>query len=292
MPGHDDGGPLRSRRCTCAVWAGKDSNLRRLCRQIYSLLPLATRAPTLGAMHCSRPAPGLCTPNRAAAAGRVAGHAQLRRRLRDRHARGAQRRRPGRPRGGQPVRLQGHRLVDRARRPARSRSPRSPRTGSPPSARCSRRSWSSARCRSRPSTTARSRRPRAAPPARSSRSSPASPRQGHRHQQVHQGARPQGRAEPGAGRAAPGQRQEARRPAGRHRRAPRSRTSASPCSSTTSATDRAARPGTDRPERHATGRAATRPRATRRRAAGPPGPRWWGACATGCRSSSCGPTAG
>ena len=27
-------------------WAGKDSNLRRLCRQIYSLLPLAARAPT------------------------------------------------------------------------------------------------------------------------------------------------------------------------------------------------------------------------------------------------------
>jgi hypothetical protein len=29
-------------------WAGEDSNLRRRCRQIYSLLPLATRAPTLG----------------------------------------------------------------------------------------------------------------------------------------------------------------------------------------------------------------------------------------------------
>jgi uncharacterized protein YajQ (UPF0234 family) len=29
------------------VWAGEDSNLRRLCRQIYSLLPLAARAPTL-----------------------------------------------------------------------------------------------------------------------------------------------------------------------------------------------------------------------------------------------------
>src|SRR5215208_6335448 len=28
-------------------WAGKDSNLRRRCRQVYSLLPLATRAPTL-----------------------------------------------------------------------------------------------------------------------------------------------------------------------------------------------------------------------------------------------------
>ncbi len=28
------------------LWAGKDSNLRRLCRQIYSLLPLAARAPT------------------------------------------------------------------------------------------------------------------------------------------------------------------------------------------------------------------------------------------------------
>ena len=27
-------------------WAGKDSNLRRLCRQIYSLLPLAAWVPT------------------------------------------------------------------------------------------------------------------------------------------------------------------------------------------------------------------------------------------------------
>src|SRR5438132_11601078 len=27
-------------------WAGEDLNLRRLCRQIYSLLPLAARAPT------------------------------------------------------------------------------------------------------------------------------------------------------------------------------------------------------------------------------------------------------
>ena len=27
-------------------WAGQDLNLRRRCRQIYSLLPLATRAPT------------------------------------------------------------------------------------------------------------------------------------------------------------------------------------------------------------------------------------------------------
>ncbi len=29
------------------LWAGQDLNLRRRCRQIYSLLPLATRAPTL-----------------------------------------------------------------------------------------------------------------------------------------------------------------------------------------------------------------------------------------------------
>ncbi len=28
------------------LWAGEDSNLRRQCRQIYSLLPLAARAPT------------------------------------------------------------------------------------------------------------------------------------------------------------------------------------------------------------------------------------------------------
>ncbi len=27
-------------------WAGEDLNLRRQCRQIYSLLPLAARAPT------------------------------------------------------------------------------------------------------------------------------------------------------------------------------------------------------------------------------------------------------
>jgi|GEM_PF-1144042 hypothetical protein len=35
-------------RCdlTVAVWAGEDLNLRRQCRQIYSLLPLAARAPT------------------------------------------------------------------------------------------------------------------------------------------------------------------------------------------------------------------------------------------------------
>jgi hypothetical protein len=30
------------------VWAGEDSNLRRQCRQIYSLLPLSARAPTRG----------------------------------------------------------------------------------------------------------------------------------------------------------------------------------------------------------------------------------------------------
>ena len=29
-------------------WAGVDLNHRRQCRQIYSLLPLATRAPTQG----------------------------------------------------------------------------------------------------------------------------------------------------------------------------------------------------------------------------------------------------
>ena len=29
-----------------SLWAGKDSNLRRQCRQVYSLLPLAARAPT------------------------------------------------------------------------------------------------------------------------------------------------------------------------------------------------------------------------------------------------------
>jgi len=28
------------------LWAEQDSNLRRQCRQIYSLLPLAARAPT------------------------------------------------------------------------------------------------------------------------------------------------------------------------------------------------------------------------------------------------------
>ncbi len=33
------------------AWAGEDSNLRRLSRQIYSLLPLATRTPTRGAKH-------------------------------------------------------------------------------------------------------------------------------------------------------------------------------------------------------------------------------------------------
>src|SRR5579862_7589798 len=42
-------------------WAGRDSNPRRLCRQIYSLLPLATRAPTRGedtARRAGPPTPG------------------------------------------------------------------------------------------------------------------------------------------------------------------------------------------------------------------------------------------
>ena len=66
-PSHDDKGPVPSLDLTafsrnhaldpgrsgcehpaCGWWAGEDSNLRRRCRQIYSLLPLATRAPTLG----------------------------------------------------------------------------------------------------------------------------------------------------------------------------------------------------------------------------------------------------
>jgi hypothetical protein len=37
-------------------WAGEDSNLRRQCRQIYSLLPLSARAPTRGGITLA-PAP-------------------------------------------------------------------------------------------------------------------------------------------------------------------------------------------------------------------------------------------
>ena len=42
------------------LWAGQDLNLRRRCRQIYSLLPLATRAPTLV---CRRPIVSASTLN-------------------------------------------------------------------------------------------------------------------------------------------------------------------------------------------------------------------------------------
>src|SRR5262245_51754282 len=40
-------GPGRSAAGSACVWAGVDSNHGRRCRQIYSLLPLAARAPTL-----------------------------------------------------------------------------------------------------------------------------------------------------------------------------------------------------------------------------------------------------
>ena len=66
--------------------------------------------------------------------GTVSCHAHLRRRFRSRHARGAQRRRPGQPRGRHPLRLQGHRLGHRARR-QRARPPvlhRGPAPGPPP----------------------------------------------------------------------------------------------------------------------------------------------------------------
>ena len=59
-------------------------------------------------------------------------------------------------------------------------------------------------------------------------------------QQVHQGPGPQGGHLPDPGRSAPGQREEARRPAGRDRGAARPRTSVSRCSSTTSGTERSA----------------------------------------------------
>ena len=64
----------RSNRCTAGRWwRGKDSNLRRHRRQIYSLLPLATRAPLLRgrALHTAplgarkrRAGEGTRTPNR------------------------------------------------------------------------------------------------------------------------------------------------------------------------------------------------------------------------------------
>ena len=43
-------------RCFPSVqWRGKDSNLRRQCRQIYSLLPLAAREPLPRCGHLRRP---------------------------------------------------------------------------------------------------------------------------------------------------------------------------------------------------------------------------------------------
>ena len=112
--------PTVSRR----EWAGKDSNLRRLCRQIYSLLPLAARAPTREARpyRDHRSAPGERPPRAATSRGGrgepalSCRHAHVRRGLAGGHARGPQRRRPGQPRGQYPVRLQRDRLEHRARR--------------------------------------------------------------------------------------------------------------------------------------------------------------------------------
>src|SRR5207237_6219999 len=80
-----------------ATWAGEDSNLRRLCRQIYSLLPLAARAPT----------PALGPHSSGDRQDTVSRHADFRRGFRGRPARGPQRRRPGAEGGGDPLRLQG-----------------------------------------------------------------------------------------------------------------------------------------------------------------------------------------
>src|SRR5947209_8157132 len=44
--GADVGSSCDPTPATLSWWAGEDSNLRRLCRLIYSQLPLATRAPT------------------------------------------------------------------------------------------------------------------------------------------------------------------------------------------------------------------------------------------------------
>ena len=44
-------------------WAGVDSNHRRLCRQIYSLLPLAAREPTHDCIGSWRAGEGNRTPN-------------------------------------------------------------------------------------------------------------------------------------------------------------------------------------------------------------------------------------
>ena len=92
------------------------------CRLVYSLFPLATRVPTQGARRVS-----------AAVLARTCGarHAELRRRLRGRHAGGPQRGRPGEPRGRHPLRLQGHRHDDRAQGERRSSSTPRARTASP-----------------------------------------------------------------------------------------------------------------------------------------------------------------
>ena len=124
----DSGRRPASRRGAPPAWAGKDLNLRRQCRLVYSQFPLATRARTQGCHDDSR-------------RGTFAGHAELRRGLRDRPAGDPQRGRPGPARGGHPLRLQGHRHHHRAGRRRRSSSTPRARTAWPPCGRCWRRSW-------------------------------------------------------------------------------------------------------------------------------------------------------
>ena len=109
-------------------WAGKDLNLRRQCRLVYSQFPLATRARTQG-----------CDDDSGAVRSAVMPSFDVVSEIDQQEIRNAVDQ--AAPRGRHPLRLQGHRHHDRAeRRPRSSSTPRA-RTGWPPCARCWRRSW-------------------------------------------------------------------------------------------------------------------------------------------------------
>ncbi len=198
----DGGGANLNEQRRPAVWRGVGPVGRegfeppKPKRLVYSQFPLSTRAPT------REPASILF------------GHAELRCRVRGRHAGGPQRRRPDVPRAGDPVRLQGHRRVGRAgRRPDHDEGPhRGPPGGAAPGAR------GEARPPRRLAEGDRLRQGRGGvgrhgPPGGDDRRRHLLG-EGPRGQQGHQGTGPQGHPVPDAGRAGPRHRQEARRPAG------------------------------------------------------------------------------